>query len=129
MSFLDKLGYGGKAMVIGLLIVFTGLIIIILCLKLMAAIFNGIQKKKAKKAEAERVAAEKAAQKAAQAAPVQEIAEPEPEAPEGDDLELIAVISAAVAAFMGSGAPVKIKSVKRVNGWKNAARTEQIFKF
>ena len=129
MSFLDKLGYGGKAMVIGLLIVFTGLIIIILCLKLMAAIFNGIQKKKAIKAEAERKAAEKAAQKAAQAAPVQEIAEPEPEAPEGDDLELIAVISAAVAAFMGSGAPVKIKSVKRVNGWKNAARTEQIFKF
>ena len=129
MSFLDKLGYGGKAMVIGLLIVFTGLIIIILCLKLMAAIFNGIQKKKAKKAEAERKTAEKAAQKAAQAAPVQEIAEPEPEAPEGDDLELIAVISAAVAAFMGSGAPVKIKSVKRVNGWKNAARTEQIFKF
>ncbi len=129
MSFLDKLGYGGKAMVIGLLIVFTGLIIIILCLKLMAAIFNGIQKKKAKKAEAERKAAEKAAQKAAQAAPVQEIAEPEPEAPEGDDMELIAVISAAVAAFMGSAAPVKIKSVKRVNGWKNAARTEQIFKF
>ena len=129
MSFLDKLGYGGKAMVIGLLIVFTGLIIIILCLKLMAAIFNGIQKKKAKKAEAERIAAEKAAQKAAQAAPVQEIAESEPEAPEGDDMELIAVISAAVAAFMGSGAPVKIKSVKRVNGWKNAARTEQIFKF
>ena len=129
MSFLDKLGYGGKAMVIGLLIVFTGLIIIILCLKLMAAIFNGIQKKKAKKAEAERIAAEKAAQKAAQAAPVQQIAEPEPEAPEGDDMELIAVISAAVAAFMGSAAPVKIKSVKRVNGWKNAARTEQIFKF
>lgn len=129
MSFLDKLGYGGKAMVIGLLIVFTGLIIIILCLKLMAAIFNGIQKKKAQKAEAERIAAEKAAQKAAKAAPVQEIAEPEPEAPEGDDMELIAVISAAVAAFMGSAAPVKIKSVKRVNGWKNAARTEQIFKF
>ena len=129
MSFLDKLGYGGKAMVIGLLIVFTGLIIIILCLKLMAAIFNGIQKKKAQKAEAERIAAEKAAQKAAQAAPVQEIAEPEPEAPEGDDMELIAVISAAVAAFMGSAAPVTIKSVKRVNGWKNAARTEQIFKF
>ena len=129
MNFLDKLGYGGKAMVIGLLIVFTGLIIIILCLKLMAAIFNGIQKKKAQKAEAERIAAEKAAQKAAKAAPVQEIAEPEPEAPEGDDMELIAVISAAVAAFMGSAAPVKIKSVKRVNGWKNAARTEQIFKF
>ena len=129
MNFLDKLGYGGKAMVIGLLIVFTGLIIIILCLKLMAAIFNGIQKKKAQKAEAERIAAEKAAQKAAQAAPVQQIAEPEPEAPEGDELELIAVISAAVAAFMGSAAPVKIKSVKRVNGWKNAARTEQIFKF
>ena len=129
MSFLDKLGYGGKAMVIGLLIVFTGLIIIILCLKLMAAIFNGIQKKKAKKAEAERKAAEKAAQKAAQAAPVQEIAEPEPEAPEWDDLELIAVISAAVAAFIGSGAPVKIKSVKRVNGWKNAARAEQVLKY
>ena len=122
MSFLDKLGYGGKAMVIGLLIVFTGLIIIILCLKLMAAIFNGIQKKKAKKAEQERIAAEKAA-------PAETIAEPEPEAPEGDDTELIAVISAAVAAFLGSAAPVKIKSVKRVNGWKNAARTEQIFKF
>ncbi len=129
MSFLDKRGYGGKAMVIGLLIVFTGLIIIILCLKLMAAIFSGIEKKKAKKAEAERKAAERAAEKAAQAAPVKEVAEPEPEAPEGDETEIIAVISAAVAAFMGSGVPVKIKSVKRVNGWKNAARTEQIFKF
>ncbi|MBO7385756.1 MAG: OadG family protein [Clostridia bacterium] len=129
MSFLDKLGYGGKAMVIGLLIVFTGLIIIILSLKLMAAIFNGIQKKKAKKAEQERIAAEKAARKTEQAAPAEQIAEPEPEAPEGDDMELIAVISAAVAAFMGSAAPVRIKSVKRVNGWKNAARTEQIFKF
>ena len=95
----------------------------------MAAIFNGIQKKKAKKAEQERIAAEKAARKAEQSAPAEQIAEPEPEAPEGDDMELIAVISAAVAAFMGSAAPVRIKSVKRVNGWKNAARTEQIFKF
>ena len=50
---------------------------------------------------------------------------------EADDGELIAVIAAAIAAFDfgGSEKPVKIKSIRRVSGWKSAARTEQVYKF
>ena len=46
-----------------------------------------------------------------------------------DDSELIAVIAAAIAAFDGTGKKIAVKAVRRISGWKNAARTEQIFKF
>ena len=52
MSILGKIGYGGITTVIGLIIVFTGLIIIIACLYAMAAIFKKINSNKARKAEA-----------------------------------------------------------------------------
>lgn len=46
------------------------------------------------------------------------------------DEELVAVISAAVAASMGLELPdINIRSIKRVdNSWKNVARNEQVLK-
>ena len=125
MNFLEKLGYGGTATVIGLLIVFAGLTIIILCLKAMAMIFEAVDKRKAEKTAAQAQKTEEPIPAAWEAAAAQESEEAD------DDNELIAVIAAAIAAFdFGQGnKPVKIKSIKRVSGWKNAARTEQIYKF
>ena len=120
MSVLEKLGYGGITAIIGMLIVFTGLVIIICCLKLMAAVFKKLDERKAEAAKSIEVAPVPAP------APV---VEEEPEEEVTDDSELIAVIAAAIAAFDFGGKSVKIKSVRRVNGWKNAARTEQIYKF
>jgi len=129
MSVLEKLAYGGTTAVIGIFIVFLGLCIIIGALTLMAAIFRSIDKKKAEKAAeaAKALEAEKAAAAAAAPAPapvVEEVAEEVT-----DDSELIAVIAAAIAAFDFGNKPVKIKSVRRMSGWQNAARAEQVFKF
>ena len=46
------------------------------------------------------------------------------------DEELVAVISAAIAASMGLDIPdINIRSIKRVdNGWKDTARNEQVLK-
>ena len=125
-KLLERLGYGGITAVIGILIVFTGLAIIIGMLYAMAAIFRKIDKKKADKAaEAAKAAAEAAAAPAPAAAPAEEIVTEEVT----DDSELIAVIAAAIAAFDGTGKKIAVKAVRRISGWKNAARTEQIYKF
>ena len=122
-KLLERLGYGGITAVIGMLIVFTGLAIIIGMLYAMAAIFRKIDKKKADKAaEAAKAAA---AAPAPAAAPAEEIVTEEVT----DDSELIAVIAAAIAAFDGTGKKIAVKAVRRISGWKNAARTEQIYKF
>ena len=46
-----------------------------------------------------------------------------------DDAQLIAVIAAAIAAFDNSGKNLVVRKVRRVNGWNNAARREQVYKF
>lgn len=132
MSFLEivqkslsRLGYGGITAVIGILIVFVGLTIIIFSLVIMAKLFQAFEKRKAEKAQ--RAAAAEAAA-SAEAVPA-EVQEEETESETVEDGELIAVIAAAIAAFDFDGKPVAIKSVRRVNGWKNAARNEQVFKF
>ncbi|MBQ3669685.1 MAG: OadG family protein [Clostridia bacterium] len=124
MNWLEKLGYGGTATVIGLLIVFAGLTIIIVSLKIMAAVFKMVENRKAAKLAAQ-------APKAEAPVPAAEPATAEVPVEVTDDNELIAVIAAAIAAFdFGNGnKPVKIKSIKRVSGWKSAARTEQLYKF
>lgn len=123
MNWLEKLAYGGTATVIGLLIVFAGLTIIIFSLKIMAWIFKAIEKRKTAKLAAN---APKAEEPNAVPVPV-----PNSEVPVQDDNELIAVIAAAIAAFDfgGENKPVKIKSIRRVSGWKSAARNEQVCKF
>ena len=124
-DFIANLGnaltYGGTVAVIGMVIVFVGLILLILCIRIMAGIFDRINAKK----EAEEKAAMEAAQRAAQQAaePVVE------ETPACDDAELIAVIAAAIAAFDNSGKRLVVRKVRRVSGWNRSSREEQVCRF
>ncbi|MBQ3080443.1 MAG: OadG family protein [Clostridia bacterium] len=117
-QFFSNLGYGAMVTVIGLAVVFIGLILIICSIYAISAILNSKKKKTRKEA---------AAPVPAPAAPT----EPEPivETEEVNDTELIAVIAAAIAAMDGSNKSLVIRSVRRVTGWKNAARAEQVFKY
>lgn len=120
---MNALGYGGIVAVIGMLIVFFGLVILICCIWLMGKFFQA--------------AANKKVEKPAESAPAPAAAAPAPiaEAPaaadEGivDDAQLIAVIAAAIAAFDQSGKRLVVRKVRRVNGWNDAARREQVYKF
>ena len=51
------------------------------------------------------------------------------ESVEVNDAELIAVIAAAIAAFDDSGKRLVVRKVRRVPGWKDAARSEQVYHF
>lgn len=113
--------YGLQVMVVGLLVVFAGLIILIGCIKLMEIVMRSLQKK----------------EKPAAAAPAVEPAvEAEPEVEEEDEGELIAVITAAVAAMLaGESGDVAdesgfvVRRVRRVGApaWNRAGREEQIY--
>ena len=123
MNVLETLGYGGIVALIGILIVFLGLIILIVCISVMGKIFQSSQNKKAAKAAA---AAPAPAPVAAPApAPVAEpVAE---EAPVCDDAQLIAVIAAALAAFDNGNKRLVVRKVRRVSGWNEAARSENLY--
>ncbi len=122
MKVLNALGYGGQMMAIGLLVVFSGLVILIIMISIMSAIFKSINNKKAKKAA-------EAAAAAAVPAPAEPVVE---EAAQDDaiiDPQLIAVITAAIAAFDQSGKNLVVRKVRRAPGWKGSARQEQIYRF
>lgn len=120
-EILSRLGYGAVVAVIGLAVVFVGLILIIASIYAISWVLNkltGKKKEKAPKAEAA---------PAPVAAPVEApVAE---EINVSDDNELIAVITAAIAAMDGGSKNFVIHSVRRVAGWKNAARAEQVYKY
>ena len=121
MNILSTLGYGGKMMVIGMLVVFFGLAILIFLISIMSSIFKKIDKQKAERAAA-----------AAAPAPVPQMETPAEEASDADvvtDPQLIAVIAAAVAAFDQSGKNLVVRKVRRAPGWKGSARQEQIYHF
>ena len=122
-NFLSTLGYGGTVAIIGLCIVFVGLSILILCVWLMARVFDSIN---AKKDAAEKAAAAKAAPAPA---PVAAPAPAPVEEPVVDDAELIAVISAAIAAFDNSGKTLVVRKVRRVFAWNRSSREEQVCRF
>lgn len=112
--------YGLQVMVVGLLVVFAGLVILIGCIKLMEIVMKRLQKK------------ETPAPAAPAPAPVAE-AEPEEEEDEG---ELIAVISAAVATMLAdeAGEPEDasgfvVRRIRRVGApaWNRAGREEQVY--
>ena len=130
-DILNAIGYGAIVAVIGIAIVFLGLIILICFIWAMAKIFDKINadaaaKKQAADAAAAKAAAEAAA-KAAEAAPAP-VEEPVMEEVT-DDAELIAVIAAALAAFDNSGKALVVRKVRRVNAWNKSAREEQICRF
>ena len=90
--------------VVGMLVVFFGLVILIMLIKLMGALTGNLGKKEAPKAAPAPVAA----------APV---AAPAPEgklSPAKFDDETVAVITAAIAAVRGEGYPFQIKRIVRV---------------
>jgi len=129
MNIMNALGYGGIVAIIGIAVVFAMLTILIGFVAGAGNIFQAIDRKKDAKAEA---AAAAAKAKAAAAAPAPAPVVEEPVVEETtvvDDAQLIAVIAAAIAAFDNSGKNLVVRKVRRVNGWNNAARREQVYKF
>ena len=106
---------------VGMLVVFCGLVILIACISVMTSI-TGRKKKAAQSAPV------KAPAPALAHVPVQE----EPEL-EGDDGEIIAAITAAIAMIWqaeGNGSGFVVRRVRRAQGASaraRAAREEQIF--
>ena len=89
--------------VIGMVVVFFGLVILIMLIKLMGALTGNMGKKEAPKAAPAPVAAAPAAP-----APVGKLS------PAKFDDETVAVITAAIAAVRGEGYPFQIKRIVRV---------------
>ena len=122
MNTMNPVAYGLIVAVIGIAVVFVGLTILVFFVWLMGQLFRAIGRSKEEKAK-------KAAAAAAPAAPAP-VAEPVvEESVEVNDAELIAVIAAAIAAFDDSGKRLVVRKVRRVSGWKDAARSEQIYHF
>ena len=89
--------------VIGIVVVFFGLVILIMLIKLMGVLTGNMGKKEAPKAAPAPVAAP--------------VAAPAPEgklSPAKFDDETVAVIAAAIAAVRGEGYPFQIKRIVRV---------------
>ena len=122
MNTMNPVAYGLIVAVIGIAVVFVMLTILIAFVwtlgKLIQKLVNRAEAKKAAEAAAAAPAP----------APVVEAPVVE-EAPAVDDAELIAVIAAAIAAFDNSGKNLVVRKVRRVSGWKDAARSEQIYHF
>ena len=124
MNTMNPVAYGLIVAVIGIAVVFVMLTILIAFVWALGKLIQ----KLVGRAEAKKAAAAAAAAPAPAPAPV--VNEPVvEEAPTVDDAELIAVIAAAIAAFDNSGKSLVVRKVRRVSGWKDAARSEQIYHF
>ena len=117
---MDKLILGLSTTGVGMLVVFSGLVILIVCISVMT-MFTGRQK------------AAKAAPAPVKAAPApvpEPVAEPEEET---DDLSVVAAITAAIAAIWqeeGHDSGFVVRRVRRVQNGSaraRAAREEQIY--
>ena len=114
---LEKLTQGLSTTVIGMLVVFFGLVILIACIYAMTSMTG--RKKKAPAPKQEDAPA-----------PQEPVQEAEEEA-QDDDVQLIAVISAAIAAVWDnekSGFVVRrVKKIQNSTARARAARDEQIY--
>ena len=124
MSLLDKLGQGVPIAIIGYVMVFVVLGILWAVIELMRVILSP---KSPKTAE---VATTKVQQTSLADASVVETVETE----QVDEGELVAVLTAAVAASLNTSTyNLRIKSFKRIdtknNAWSNASRNDAINKF
>ena len=128
LSTADKLSLSGEMLLRGLGTVFMVLIILWVVLMVFGKVFGGVEKKPAKPAAP---APKKEAPKAAPApapAPVQTASA----APAQDDKELIAVITAAIAAYQSASGqpnlPFRVVSFTRKNnasGWMGNSADNQ----
>ena len=111
-----------STVVTGIAVVFLILVILVFILLIMGKIMTAGEKKAKKKAEAEKAAAQAAP---AQTAPAAVQSEPEEEYDENDE-EIIAVISAAIAAYSeADGKQYKVVGIKKRekavrSGWSAA---------
>ena len=125
MSFIGKLGYSLVVALIGLFIVFLGLVILIGCIKAMSRIVGKMREN----AEAKKAASAPAPAPVAVPEPVAEAAAEETGA---DENELVAVITAALAAYMkgsNEGKTLVVKNIRRANAWAAAGRADQLTRF
>ena len=124
MSFIGKLGYSLIVALIGLFIVFLGLVILIGCIYALSAIMRRMNARKE----------EKKAISAPAPAPVvvpEPVAEAAAEETGVDENELVAVITAALMAYTkGSGnKTLVVKNIRRANAWAAAGRADQLTRF
>ncbi len=114
---MNRLLLGLSTAGVGMLVVFVGLIILIACIYCMTSITGRKKKEQPQKAVPVSIPSPK----------------PEPQAEETDDLQLIAVITAAIAAVWQSEGKQSGFVVRRVRRAQNstararAARDEQIY--
>ena len=119
---MDTFIYGILVMVIGLVIVFIGLIMIIILTKGLRLV-NMFKKKDV----VEKQPAAKAKVKQAIKTELQQPAEVS--VPQADNNELIAVITAAIAAWDGDQFVIRsVRRVNHINVWSRTGRAEQIAK-
>ena len=115
MSVIEQLAFSGKVALVGLGLVFLGLIILIILISLMGKIFESVNSGK---------------RDTPAPAPV-----PEPvpeilteEVSYQDDAELVAVITAALMAYeQKTGKALVVRSVRRSGAWGRTARQEQVY--
>ena len=117
---MDQLIFGLTVTVIGIAVVFCGLVVLIGLIKLVAMATGSVSKPKKDKA----APAPAPAPAPVPAAPVAQ------EQPVQADDTLIAVISAAVAAMMEDGSAFTVRRIRRVSNataWSRAGREEQVY--
>ena len=119
-NVINGLLYGLPVMGIGVCIVFLALVILIVAITVLSAVVRAMTEKKDNKAAAAAPAPAPAP------APVVEESVAE-EAPVENDAQLIAVIAAALAAFDGGNKRLVVRKVRRVSGWQEAARSENLY--
>jgi len=124
MSILGKLGYSLIVTLLGLFIVFLGLIILIGCIKVMSAVVGKMREN----AEAKKAASAPAPAPVVVPEPVAEAAAEETGV---DENELIAVITAALMAYTkGNGnKTLVVKNIRRANAWAAAGKADQLTRF
>lgn len=117
MTLAEKFELGGQVTGLGLLVVFVCLVLIIVVITVLARIL------KDKPQEA-------VPQKTVEIEVPQQVVQPEAVQPVADE-ELLAVLTAAVAAAMGPSKPnLVVRSYRRINNapaWERASKNEQIF--
>lgn len=134
-TWLDKLALGGGVMVLGLVVVFLGLISLIIITLIYPKIAKGLIGNAAarkERAAAKRLAKAEAKKGAAKTVTEQKITAPAAAVRTESNDELVAVITAAVAASLGRSANgILIKSIERtgqnVPAWGARGRIEQVY--
>ena len=109
---------GLSTFAVGMGVVFLALILLVILLEMSGKFFANLDKKEAAKKQSTQVVV------------VPEVIAPEiVGTPEIDDLELIAVITATIAATMGTSADnLQVRSLRKTNSpWKISGRTEQLY--